>query len=581
MSTLYIQFIHVKVKGEKGRKPSYWVPDEGIKKDLINTVKGEIKKALGEKISFDAKKSKQDRGLIIAFHNEDDFLPDHNLSNPNVIRKLINPESQLRKVSENDSDELFDYHPDPMILVSDLLLFSEKHNKATLTNEDPRALFFDSCIWHRHVCRAPRESFEKRLINRVKTIISYADKGLYSTVVAEEYLEFHCRRMLASYVKSSHRIKAGHQKRVTPFRFHSETYMKHMADQLLKGELGPYTWGCLLIDDYANRSLRPIREETPPLKTPNKIKLILNLINQRPKFKKKKQPVIEFLNKKSTTSIPEDGFISQGIREIAADTRPDIIILDYFFGIEEKNPYEQYGYELIRRLRTPEKMNQQGLTAENLAFGKFWIFLASAFEHAFRSHLRTLGESTDGYNINILDGADPVNSPELFRYMFYKGLLVQKETVGIQLAPVIRNILTRLGKTRKEQIENISELRILVEEHYHHITENIVLIRKLNGARGKSRLADSYLSIVDKAMVLENVCMHVQRLAFLIAYKTRDSWPEMWMEFQMLKGIIENIAIENKLGGIRLQKQFSEGKELLQLTEKYIEILKVNYSQKS
>ena len=518
------------------------------------------------------KKEESDFTIMIA------LIDNQAMNSPRVYEQLLKKNS-IRMITDPYARKLHpDFVPYPMIIIGvdnimNLKLDGDEANmdeslpRLIRKRIDPRFRFFDSSIWHRYISVNPSRSFNIRLTDLVTELVKYYSAGLYNTIVGQEYLEFQCRKLQNSYVKN---YPGGHAKKVTPFRFHSESNMRTRADKILKASLGPYTWGCLLVDDYANRRLRTKDHSANGVQTTAKLDWIEQLINRRING----NPVIDIRNPRGIVKDRyEGGYISLGIQQIK-EKHPDIIILDYFFGIEETKPEEQYGHKLIDRIRTWEKMKLEELDDSHTAFGDFWIFPISGFEHAFRSHLRTMGESTDGDYIRMMDGADPINSPELFRYLFYKALLIQEETVGIRLGSIIQKILKDLIVEEHDEEFDISDLDSVLDENYHELTETLTLIRALVKKRSESRFSQTYLAIVDKVGIMENLCQNIQRLAYLISHSPGADWKGMNDTLDLIDKIIGNLSYSSNESGVKLQQQLKDGRRLLKLVENYIVSLK-------
>ncbi|MEL6841642.1 MAG: hypothetical protein AAFP02_00370, partial [Bacteroidota bacterium] len=339
----------------------------------------------------------------------------HSLNDAVAFERLLT-ESNLRAIT-NSTSRRFTKHftPNPMISIGidNLMELGEEGSKSIAEPQkslvdnlhrrvDPRFRVLDSSIWNRYISLAPNQSFQTKWEELLQDIVSYFQNGLYETVIAQEYLEFQCRKLQQSYLKN---YPGGHAKRVTPFRFHSESKMRQLAEikrtELLQS--GPKCWSCLLVDDYANRPLRSMgesaKEAQNAISISTKLAWIDSLINRPGEAK-----LLTFLNPteswernqkpKNTKYTGYLDYFFHLLTENAESQRPDIIILDYFFGIEERDPEQQYGHKFIKKLKDYYHSPSGGKSNHSLAFGKYWIFPISAFEHAFRSHLRLMGEGT-------------------------------------------------------------------------------------------------------------------------------------------------------------------------------------------
>lgn len=457
---------------------------------------------------------------------------------------------------------------------------------------DPRFRIMDSSIWNQYVSLYPPQDFHQRLGGSLQDILIYHHHGLYESIVAREYLEFQCRKLEQSYVKN---YAGGHAKKVTPFRFHSENKMKQLADEKLKDiRKKKLKWSCLLVDDYALKNLRPQDESNEDLKITWKRDWILQLVNSGG------EPILEFLNDETDGVVKNDnrprpnnkkeddcykGYVNYFIQhlkkletgEISLDgqsRRPDIIILDYFFGIEEVDPEQQYGHKFIKELKDgrawyegaadeePEIL-RRGLSPQTTAFGKYWIFPISAFEHAFRSHLRLMGISINDEYIEMGDGADPINSPELFRYLFYCFLENQYKELRIEIDNIAEKLCKGIDDTE------IGELKFRLAENYTPFVGMVSKYSKLNKEKELSTFARSYLQEIDRNKQLNSVVTHLQTLVGLIAHGSIWDWPKMWQEYQIIKDLRINASITHPKIADELIPQL-----LLEKMRKYIIRLK-------
>ncbi|MEO1418996.1 MAG: hypothetical protein AAFW00_27325 [Bacteroidota bacterium] len=431
---------------------------------------------------------------------------------------------------------------------------------------DPRFRFMDSSIWHRYLSLFPTETFIPRLNALIQDIANYYDKGLYQATIAREYLEFQCRKLRESYVKD---YPGGHAKKVTPFRFHSESKMKALS-QGLRDKIRGFQWSCLLVDDYAHKGLRKENSDKLPKQHDpiiSKKEWIDHLINTPD------HPCLKFLNEESIQDSengdwisgddqelnrPQEGFVRYFLEYLnrmakrkEGKERPDIIILDYFFGIEELNPEQQYGHKFIKQLREgklqPGKEQDptssvswaQSLDPRTRAFGKYWIFPISAFEYAFRSHLRLMGDSTNLSYIEIGDGADPINSPELFKYLFFGFLNYQKEQITINLEEVKSRIefeleLLESGTDHGPKVINYDTLKRILARYYYWMLNFTNRLLKLNREQELSKLAQSYMKD-EKEHLLEAAITHFQDMIYMIIYGSNLDLPRIEMRYKILK----------------------------------------------
>ncbi|MEM7509681.1 MAG: hypothetical protein AAF388_02035 [Bacteroidota bacterium] len=465
---------------------------------------------------------------------------------------LPKKKAALRRLSPSNTRKLDeDYVTIPMLIlgVDDIMGAYHRDTVDLRKDLDPRFRFWDSSIWHRYVSLGPSEikisnsdiseeipSFSERLRQALIEMFKCAEHGLYNTIIAREYLEFQGRKLINSYVMN---VMGGHAKKVTPFRFHSETKMKELAKKQHKN-INLFSWRVLLVDDYADKPLRSILSTSEsdakaintdgiPTNKNNWIDLILN------EGKPEGEKLVTFLDTKWEER--NNNFLTEGIKLIHKE-RPDIIILDYFFGLKEQNLEEQYGHKLIKRLKEEHEINDEDIQPH----GKYWVFPISAFEHAFKSHLRTMGESMGGEDMVIGDGADPINSPELFRYLFYSFLAFQRHEVAGGFDQLIQ-------KLHKGICEEKNDVKGQFIKHYNDITQTTSKVLHLNEVANKLPLlsfASSFLKVIDPKKLLTEIAIHTQSLGYLISFGSGRDWPRMWAELRLIKELSEKYFLSGE-----------------------------------
>ena len=115
---------------------------------------------------------------------------------------------------------------------------------------------FGTAVYGIVTCFFPNDDLAEANLNLLKVLLKisgYHQKNLYKTAVAQEFLEFQCRKLANSYI-----IKLppddvgdwGHGDFIHPFHFHSETVLEYKASVELEEKVKGYTWRALIIDDY-------------------------------------------------------------------------------------------------------------------------------------------------------------------------------------------------------------------------------------------------------------------------------------------------------------------------------------------
>jgi Leucine-rich repeat (LRR) protein len=97
----------------------------------------------------------------------------------------------------------------------------------------------------------------------------------------------------------------------------------------------------------------------------------------------------------------------------------DIILLDYLLGHQrEDTKTREFGHFFLEELKEDHKQENPNL---NLGpFSKNWIFPISSFPFALSDKMKQLGINNYSEIWYISRGGDPISSPHLFRYYFYK-----------------------------------------------------------------------------------------------------------------------------------------------------------------
>lgn len=521
------------------------------------------------------------------------FIDISALRDPNIFLSMVEEKEENEKVSTDEIPkqkvqrlitnprtrkfDREDYKPNPILYIGVDNLMELGHVDAKNQEEsekaerklldalhqqiDPRFRYLDSSIWNQYLSVVPAPDFAKRLQAIVKNILRYHIYGLYRSVIAQEYLEFQTRKLIQSYVKD---YPGGHSKDVTPFRFHSESKMREKAENKRENLQG-YSWNCQLIDDYALKPLRPMKNEEDKVIT-NKKELVLDLVNTPDLGSGIKEENTSLINIQSplapaSSEIPQTkGFINSQYKLLTQDPRPDIMILDYFLGSEEKELDQKYGHKFIRKL-TEELDKDFDSKKESLALGKYWIFPISGFEHAFRSHQRLMGLSAGNEYIDIGDGADPINSPQLFRYLFYSFLDYQRKTALPELHSLLTTILTALRK---------DSLKEVIKENYAQIVQTIALAKVILKERGQSELAQSFFTGINAPKFDQDFLLHIQGFISLIAHGSSWDWKRMWDEYLFIMDTKSTFGLP-KVDPIREPEPDWEEKRVSELLETLFE----------
>lgn len=331
------------------------------------------------------------------------------------------------------------YHPVITIGAEDIMsLYAEGSYEEKKENElykhfrlDSRFKFFDSSIWHRYVslCHGT-EAFASRFLTVFEEMYDDQLAGIYATISARSHLEFQLRLMQNSYIAEFGR--GGHDKSVTPFKFHSETMMRQRWRQLesfFEREVAGMTlkeslrWKILMVDDYAEKALSTVPGEVCQLTK-------RQLVKQR--FLSAFQVRVDTVSNggESEEATNDDRCVAMVARAVEQLNKEpyDLIFLDYLLGHKNRTSEErEYGHDLMQRLMHEGHAFQKG------PFHHFWIFPFSSFPFALGDKLRQLGVGNLDHLWHLGSGGDPVSMPHLFRYFLLSFL--QQQLFQVYLSP--------------------------------------------------------------------------------------------------------------------------------------------------
>lgn len=355
-----------------------------------------------------------------------------------IIGEIRNPIFQRRDFMNSLLNTIIDENKTyPIITICDLDLMSEwekqpKHNQFnTLSNlnVDPRYRFFDSSIWFRYYFynkNQPIINSENSFKTLCNEILNYLSEGLYSTIVAQEYREFSLRMAFNSFIPEIG--NGGHASQITPFRFHSEALMKAKAKGVFEegNFLGKeLKWDFLLIDDYVEKKLRT-NQGTPG--QISKLDIIKSLLKVPSEEKERNSylfnhlricPTIEQALSKDYKN--EQRQIEEFENASIQSNQHDIILLDYLFSNRNNNVSipPQYGTKILAAIDDGDVKLKKSINY------KYWIFPISVFSDAMQSELQEKGIQHLEKHWVLARGADPINTPNLFRFALFNFMKLQ------------------------------------------------------------------------------------------------------------------------------------------------------------
>ena len=451
---------------------SYWSANEnrrvGFKKALKKLIRDSFPTS---KLTFSKKVHACQKEIILALYDSSFPL------DADAIEKLFEEKTGIRRVSTSPKDELRDYFPSPMILIGDNPLTC-KNSGASLTSLDDRYSFFDSSIWHRYVFEEKdRKKFEENLLTSFGELLEHHKKNIYFTSVATEYLEFQSRKFLNSY------FAGAHQASVKPFLFHSETEFKQEASYTYD-QISPYKWGAYLIDDYGNQKLRTNPRIVEYLKTKD-----LNTKKNRKKFKSltKAEVVLDLMEEglievkvHALNEEKHEPIIKNVKAQLLKHKNIDFLLLDFLL----KKETGEFGTDILKTICQDNQLCVSG------AFDKHWVLSISSFGDAFHSKLRTMHLPEFMEHIYFYDGADPINTPNLFRAKLYTLLEAQKKSLDLRVTDIDQHIYFRFDS---KKVQKFPELRprlysTLVKRNLLKL--NLKLSNRVNARKSSSLIKD-------------------------------------------------------------------------------------------
>lgn len=353
-------------------------------------------------------------------------------------------------------------------------------------NMDTRFKFLDSSIWHRYVPSYSENQyiFKQRFSEVLQEIIQYYKDQLYHTNAARAMLEFQLRMMRESYIFPVG--ERNHSKAVTPFKFHSETQMKEMAEHLMKDYFignnlhESVKWRFLLIDDYANTGISSDNHRQIALSKRALIEQLLEGLE----IDSIEYP--EAYGENDSEAASKD-IVSKCLDKLQGEKRYDILLLDYLLGgISGKEEEREYGFEFLQLLQ----LDSQG-DAPKYKRGPFmrhWIFPISSFPFALYDKMRQLGIDNYFHLWHLSGGGDPITTPHLFRYYLLNFMKQQVEEVFLG-----DETLARYLSIYSHESDPITWAEI-IEKRLGNIKSKILII---DGIESTSKFAESVSGLME------------------------------------------------------------------------------------
>lgn len=467
--------------------------------------------------------------------------------------KRIYAEIRKEFVKIDETSNEVSVHPTPIIFIGYFDLMSKKKpetgkpetEKPEIAPE-PCFRFLDSSIWCRYV--ALEGDFVKNFETAVKTIEWAYHYNLYDTNVCKEYIEFHSRLVQESRLELG--IGSGHSMSVYPFTFHSETKMLDNIKEKLKeiNQTPLLKWNVLLFDDFADHCLRVGKEEKEPLKVEGKTKgeIVKNLIKKgtiinsddgddllktfhcvrnlssamkalqissNPSEPKKSQQIIE--------KLPEG---NQNEKNDAKKIIYDIVLLDYLFSYFdelEKGQDPYFGTELLDAIKGADQ--RDGLSIRQ----SYWIFPMTVFNEAIHSDLQERGFQSLEPHWHMIRGADPINTPLLFR----SSLLDFMEEQARRILFEEKDLWQFLADSLSQKMES-KEVKSKAISTYGRFIERFSADE---GTPEGSAIGETANERLNGAHGLKDLRNHIRALLFLLGYSSGFDFPIIEHEFLLIE----------------------------------------------
>jgi hypothetical protein len=386
---------------------------------------------------------------------------------------------------------------------------------------DHRVRFLDSSIWHRYVPEFPnpltKEDFSGCFEATLMDIIGCWKEGLYYTVSAVSALEFNLRLLRESYIGKFGGY--GHHSVVTPFKFHSERYMKFLnekedgviayLDRKWSGKslLQSVNWHFLIIDDNCCKPLSTIQKDY--LCSKSKLDLL-------------KKPLKKVLHNASITDElfkfkhPKEyhDVIGQSLKYLSEESF-DMIFLDYLLSPKSEHSKErQLGHELLELLISDNK-DQPAYKRDFL--GKFWIFPISSFPYALNDHLQQIGISPLHSIWNLSNGGDPVTTPHLYAYYLFRFMKQKIREVFLDEVTLTQIIKEVPFDTSADQIKSWASYLHNSFSRY----ENLFSIMRIHHGKSNSlKFSKSILQFAEEKTKIIEVVAKLRRLTGVLVEKS-------------------------------------------------------------
>jgi len=387
---------------------------------------------------------------------------------------------------------------------------------------DMRRYFYDSSIWFRYM-------YDVNGILQTKKIKIYSDKykDYLNLLNSKTSKFFHIRMFENSFVLGG---ESSHGQHIIPFKFHSETLMENGAEMELERiksilkdtSLKSWEWDIKLLDDYAESSLKGSDSEMKfttgiykdeIMSKGNIIRHTLGLDTDGSLQLENVKILLKIKCQQEFPDLENDKDWYRGFTD-------DILLIDYLFTQHTNDGTYRFGDEVVKYL--VKGNNKNNLPPYRSALGKKWIFPVSAFNFVFADSLSSQG--IDYYNTNMIlsQGGDPITTPNLFRYRFFKFLRLQLEELSsknkLTLSKIIREITNQpdLVNIKKYIVDSFPEIVKVISKH-KDLAENFK-----TSSFAKSAIKNFYFDEEDKDSIIS-----IQNFLFRLGFGDSQDLPRM------------------------------------------------------
>lgn len=411
----------------------------------------------------------------------------------------------------------------------------------------PHLAFIDSSIWHRSLNKYG-DDFTVNLLSLLSNFVTWHEESLYKRIVTLETLDYHIRMLKERRltVIDPKNENSGHANNINLSFRGIEGYYNNLFSAEKNKNILPRRF--LLIDDYSNRELRKLSGENETEQTNNIESKRLLITNED------STDVVDFSKTyyilKALKTIFDGNefelYLSTNIEDAlnlikSGENHFDIILLDYLLGKNEK------GTEFLLGLGK----NFENYKEFTWIDKRYWIFPVSAFSFSMIAELAS-GKIQSFEQAYILHpGADPINTPELFRYSLWKFLERQQDEILKEMDEkyqwkedsllifFLESLFKSESKSVKEQAKEGYRGFLNFRNLYGQITEKkdkgSLSAKSIFGGQSKSK-SRSNNDILD----------HCHHLIYALAYEPSYEWSRMWDEFIIVRQKLREIFSQNE-----------------------------------